>query len=43
LNISKNVLENSVSQDQLKNAITAEIIANPATQAIARALLRFGI
>lgn len=39
LNISKNVLENSVSQDQLKIAITAEIIANPATQEIAQSVI----
>ncbi|KNB60049.1 hypothetical protein [Chryseobacterium sp. Hurlbut01] len=39
LNISKNVLENSASQDQLKIAITAEIIANPATQEIAQSVI----
>ncbi|WP_294262986.1 hypothetical protein [uncultured Chryseobacterium sp.] len=36
LNISKNILENSYSRDQLKNAITAEIFSDPATQAIAQ-------
>lgn len=39
LNISKNVLENSYSQDQLKNAITAEILSNPPTQEIAQSVI----
>ncbi len=39
LNISKSVLENSYTHDQLKNAISAEILSNPATQEIAQSVI----
>jgi hypothetical protein len=39
LNISKNILENSYTQDQLNNAISSEILANPATQDIAGSMI----
>ncbi len=39
LNISKNILENSYSQDQLNNAIAAEIFANPSTEDIANSII----
>jgi hypothetical protein len=39
LNTSKNILENSYSRDQLKNAITAEIFSDPATEGIARSVI----
>lgn len=39
LNTSKTILENSYSQDQLKNSINAEIIANPSTQDIANSVI----
>lgn len=39
LNISKNVLESSENKEQLKSAIRAEIISNPATQGIAQSVI----
>ncbi|SDL91642.1 hypothetical protein [Chryseobacterium taihuense] len=39
LNVSKNVLESSENKEQLKNAIKAEIISNPATQGIAQSVI----
>lgn len=39
LNVSKNVLESSENKEQLKSAIKAEIIANPATQGIAQSVI----
>jgi hypothetical protein len=39
LNVSKNALENSYTQDQLNNAISADILANPATQDIANSII----
>ncbi|WP_449387011.1 sugar dehydrogenase complex small subunit [Chryseobacterium lineare] len=39
LNVSKNVLDNAENQDQLKNAISIQIMANPATQQIAQSVI----
>jgi len=39
LNVSKNVLESSENKEQLKSAIKAEIISNPATQGIAQSVI----
>ncbi|WEK70384.1 MAG: hypothetical protein P0Y62_02275 [Candidatus Chryseobacterium colombiense] len=39
LNTSKNVLENSYSQDQLSNAINAEILSDSSTQGIANSII----
>lgn len=39
LNVSKTALENSYTQDQLNNAISAEILSNPATQEIAQSVI----
>ena len=39
LNVSKNVLGNSENKEQLKSAIKAEIISNPATQGIAQSVI----
>jgi len=39
LNTSKNVLENSYSQDQLNNAINADILSDPSTQDIANSVI----
>lgn len=39
LNISKDILENSTTQNQLNNAISSDILANPATQDIANSII----
>lgn len=39
LNVSKNVLDNAENKDQLKNAISTEIMDNPATQQIAQSVI----
>jgi hypothetical protein len=39
LNVSKNALENSYTQDQLNNTISADILANAATQDIANSII----
>ena len=39
LDVSKKILENSYSRDQLKNAITAEILSDSATQEIAQSVI----
>jgi len=39
LNVSKNVFENSENKEQLKSAIKAEIVSNPATQGIAQSVI----
>ena len=39
LNISKDILENSLTQNQLNNAISSDILANPASQDIANSII----
>lgn len=39
LTVSKNILENSFSEDQLKNAIASEILANPGLSDVAQKVI----